>query len=437
MAKENVSLEKLSIKLTKIVGESNVKKASSAPNKLIVRPKTADHVSRIVRLASKQETPIVPKREMRRAVLDAQTKGCIVLNTSGMKEIFKIDEENLAVTVGPGVLWKDLYETLHGKGYLMGAYPASSQSTVGEWMDLGGAGIGSYTYGFAQDLVRTMEIVLADGKIINTGFEKVLSNSSGFNLNGLFVGADSTLGVITKITLKMFPAPEEIRPLSYTFPEWRALTDALFELTSLKTTPLNVSFFDNSHLQSQRSFGKDVPALGGMVMNITLAGLKSVVDHDEKVIDGVMEKHNAKKENSKTSQKLWEERFFDAPTKKGEVSPAFSEVLIPASNLLEMINDTSELINKTKLKGAITGTLCDRSTVALTPYLISDKRTKGMRAFEKRVGESALRLEGRPTGSSLFSASDLKRIYGEGMNTIMDIKSALDPHNIMNPQRLA
>jgi FAD/FMN-containing dehydrogenase len=281
-----------------------------------------------------------------------------------------------------------------------------------------------------------MEIVLPDGKIINTGFEKVLSNSSGYNLNGLFVGADSTLGVITKITLRMFPKPQEIRPLYYTFPEWKALTEALFELAHLKTTPLNVSFFDNSHLQSLKLFGKDVPDLKGMVMNITLAGLKSVVDHDEKVVDGVMEKHSATKENATIAQKLWGERFFDVPSKKAGARPIFCEALIPAQNLLEMIGNTTDIMNETKLKGAIIGTLCDRSTVSLTPYLISDKKTKGSGAFQKKVGESALRHAGRPAGSSLFSSSDLKQIYGEGMNTILDIKSALDPHDIMNPQRM-
>jgi FAD/FMN-containing dehydrogenase len=440
MTKGKESYEKVFTKLAKIVGDNRVKKFSKAPNKIVVRPKTNDHVSDIVRLALKEGIAIVPKREMFWHVEDVTPdKNRIILDTSEMNGIFEIDEENLIVSVGPGVIWKDLYEILYQKGYFIGVYPWSSKSTVGEWIDLGGAGIGSYTYGFAGDLVRTMEIVLPDGKIINTGFEKVLSNSSGYNLNGLFVGADSTLGVITKITLKMFPAPEETRPLSYSFNEMKGMTGAIHELTRLKTTPMNVSFYGRNHLKSLQLFGKEVPYIEGIMLNIALAGLKSVVDYDEKVIDSIMAKHGAKKETSEIAGKLWEERYFDAPSNT-DVRPVLSETLIPAKNLLEMIKDTCSYMNEKNLEGAVMGILCDRSTIALTSYYLSKKKdTKNLKfiaSFAEKIAELALRYDGRPAGSSLFFASDLKRFYGEGINTILDIKSTLDPHEIMNPDRL-
>lgn len=441
MVKSNVHYQKIFTKLAKIVGESRIEKIPDAPNKLAVKPNTTDDVSRIIKVAVKENIPLIPKRNM--FWVSEKTPADefrIILNTSDMNGIFKIDEENLAVTAGPGVLLKDLYDILYKKGYLLGAYSAVSRSTLGEWIDLGGAGIGSYTYGFAGDLVRSMEVVLPDGKSINTGFEKVLSNSSGYNLNGLFVGSDSTLGVMTKITLKMFPAPEEFRPLYYTFTEPKGMTEAAFELTRLKTTPHNISFFGKNHLKSLRMFDRDVPDLGGMVMNVALAGLKSVVEYDEKVIDEVMEKRGAKKETSQDAQKLWKERFFEVSPKQKKVVPVFCESLVPIKNLFEMIDETCKLINNMKLNGAILGTLCDRSTVSVTPYYLIEerslKKSKQSPAFFKKVGELAHKHGGRPAGSSTFSTSDLKRVYGEGVNTILDIKSALDPHNILNPDRL-
>lgn len=440
MTKGKGHYEKVITKLAKIVGDNNVKKSSKAPNKILVKPKTSDHVSEIVKLALKEGVAIVPKREMfwyiEEGTLD---KNRIILDSSEMNGIFNIDEKNLIVTVGPGVIWKDLYEILYQKGFFIGVYPWSSNSTVGEWIDLGGAGIGSYTYGFAGDLVRTMEIVLPDGKIINTGFEKVLSNSSGYNLNGLFVGADSTLGVITKITLKMFPAPEETRPLSYSFNEMKGMTEGLHELTSLKTTPLNISFYGRNYLKSLRLLGRNVPNIDGFVLNIVLSSLKSVADYDEKVMDSVMAKHGAKKESNNIAGKLWEERFFDVPSNT-DVTPVLSETLIPVKNLFEMINDTCSYMNEKNLKGAVMGLLCDRSTTVLTSYYLSkEKETRNLKfvtQFSEKVAELALKYEGRPAGSSLFFASDLKKFYGEGINTILDIKSTLDPHEIMNPDRL-
>ncbi len=437
MAKRKVSLEKVLVNLKKILGDTKVKKVPKAPNKIVVKPKTNDDVSRIIRLAVKEGVPIIPKRELQQNVDETQAQERVIMDTSEMNGIFKIDVENLAITVGPGVLWKDLHEILSQKEYSIGAYPVSSTPSVGGWVDTGGAGIGSYNHGFATDLVRSMEVVLPNGKIINTGFEKVLSNSSGYNLNGLFVGADSTLGIITKITLKMFPIPQETRPLYYTFLEPKSMTEAMHEVTRLKTTPFNISFFGKNHIQYLKMLGKNVPSIDGMAINVTLAGIKSVVEHDEKVIDGVMGKHGAKKESNSTAKILWKERFFEVPSDRAEVALLFSEALIPLSNLLPMINDIYTLIDKMKINATIIGILCDRSTVELTPYLLIDRKSKGTSVFSKKLGELALKHRGRPIGSSMFLKSDLKQVYGEGLNTILDIKSAIDPHNIMNPDRLS
>ncbi len=440
MAKGTVVSAEVFEKLAKTIGESKVKKIPSTPNKIIVKPKTTDDVSRIIKLAQKKKIPLVPKRDMDTGSKDSSSRGCIILNTENMNGVFEIDEENMAVTVGPGVLWKDLYGILTKRNYFIGAYPGSSQITVGEWVDIGGAGIGSYSYGFAGDLIRTMEVVLPDGKVINTGFKNVLPNSSGYNLNALFVGANTTLGIVSKVTLKMFPIPEEIMPMYYKFADQTAMTEAMRELTKIKTTPHNISFFDKNHLNTLRLFGIDVPQFEGMMMNVTLAGMKSVLEYEKDTIDALMEKHGATKEEQKTAQTLWDERFFGIAEKPTGVAPIQGEAVIPVSNLSEMINDTYSLLNKLQLKGSIKGIVGDRSTVFLTPYFLLDvktsKRSRISITFSQKLGELALKHEGRPVGSGRTFAKILKQVYGEGINTILDIKSAIDPHDIMNPESL-
>lgn len=415
--------------LTKVLGSSKVQKTKAA-DKFIVKPKTSDDVTKIIRIAVKDEVPIVPERSAGLVGDDTSTKGCIILSTANMSEISEIDEENLFVTVEPGVTWKKLYKTLNKKKHSIGAYPGALAPTVGEWINSGGAGIGSYKFGSAEDQVRSLEVVLPDGNIINTGFRKVLSNSSGYNLNGLFVGADGTLGVITKVTLKMVPISEETRSLSYTFADINGLKGAVHDLTRLKASPLDISFFDRNHFMFLRSLKKDVQVPKGTVMNITLSGQKTVLAHDERVIDTVMNKHGAVRETDQIAQMLWKERFFDITSKKKESKTVFCEALIPASKLLEMFSKTTSLINDMKLKAAITGAICDRSTVSFRPYFIlSGKSTSPPKAFIEKFGELAFKHGGRPLGLNL------KRVYGEGMDTILDIKSTIDPHNIMNPQR--
>ncbi|UCF08119.1 MAG: FAD-binding oxidoreductase [Thermoplasmata archaeon] len=441
MEKPSSAVRDVLIRLARTMGENRVRRISKAPESILVRPKTNDDVITIMKLAVKHNVPIIPRRRWI-ALAETMVKSQIIMDLSDMNGIFKIDEENLAVTCGPGVLWKDLNETLSKGGLSLGVYPVVAAPSVGDWIDEGGTGIGSYTHGFAADQVRTLEVVLPDGKLINTGFKNVLSNSSGYNLNGLFVGADSTLGVVTKVTLKLYPAPEETRPIFYTFSDITGMTKALHDLTRIKATPLNISFYDHYHLKSLQLFGRDVTSLpGASLLNITLSGLTSIVEHDEGVIDEVMGRQEAKKEESERAQVLWDERFFYVEPKPAGLIPVFGEALVPASKLNDMINEAHTLIKKMGLKGAVTGTLCDRSTVSFSPYfLIRESQFRKSRlptVFNQQIGEMALKHDGRPMGSSMMLGLNPRQIFGEGINTILDIKTALDPHNIMNPRDFA
>ncbi len=436
MAGKNVSMREVLTKLTNRMGESRARRVSKAHESILVKPRINEEIIFILKLAEKHGISVIPKRRWN-AASEKPAYPQIVMDVADMNGIFKIDDDNLAVTVGPGVLWKDINDTLFKRDFSLGVYPSVAIPTVGDWIDSGGAGIGSYTYGFAVDQVRTIEVVLPDGKVINTGFKNVLSNSSGYNLNGLFVGSDSTLGVITKITLKLYPKPEEVRPIYYTFPDTKSMTKALHNLTRIKTTPLNISFYGQNHVKSLKLFGREVPSLGSPTLNVTLAGLTSILEHDEGQIDAIIEQSGGIKENSGNAQLLWSQRFFYVESKPSKLMPVFGEALVPASNLSDMIDDTLTLIKKMELKGVIMGTLCDRSTVSFTPYfLLREGKLKKSRlpaVFSEKIGELALKYEGRPTGSSMLSGQNLKQVYGDGINTILDIKSALDPHNIMNP----
>jgi glycolate oxidase len=427
MAKNEYS--KVFNKLSKIVGSGKVKKTKS-PKKILVKPNASKDVSKLLSYAMKEEIPVVPERQRDWFSDVTSSKGCIILSIKDMNEISKIDEDNLSVTVGPGVKWKKLYNTLSKKKFSIGAYPGAYLPMVGDWIDRGGAGIGSYKYGSAEEQVRSMEVVLPNGTITNTGFDKVLPNSSGYNLNGMFIGAETTLGVITKVTLKLFPASGETRSLSYRFSEMGALGDALHELARLKNTPLDISFFDSNHFHVLKSFKKNVQVPSGVVLSVTIAGKKPILAYDEKQINTLIQKHGGQKEEQKAAQTLWEERFLDFGEKGNK--PVFSEVLIPASNLLGMMKDTTPYIKSFKGKAAITGSFCDRSTIMLMPYVLSGKDKSLSKEFVKKIGELSFKHSGRPIGPS----TNLKRVYGDGMDTILDIKSALDPRDIMNPERV-
>lgn len=407
----------------------------------VVKPESAEEVAKIVKVAIKEQIPIIPRGAATSAFGGAvPTQGGIVLDMTNMNDILEIDEENLCAMVEPGVIWKTLYDTLLDKGFFLGAYPSSAPAaTVGGWINTGGVGIGSYKYGGAGNQIRSLEVVLPNGNIIETGFKNVIPNSSGYNLNDLFVGSEGTLGIVTKVTLKIHPGPEELRPLSYAFHDLKAAFKVINELVKAKITPLHIGFLDGTHFELLRKLGKDVPDVGGM-LNIALEGDRAMIDYEERIIDQIMEKYGAEKQSKEVAKHEWEERSFEFRVKRLGPTMIGGEVFIPVNKFQEAIDGINVLIKKMKLRGWITGVVSDRNTVAFMPYYLTDERKLikflTSMAFIKKLGDLAFKLGGRPAGLGIFFAFNLKRMHGDGAATMHDIKVAIDPYNIMNPGKL-
>lgn len=404
---------------------------------LVVRPKSTAEVSRIVKWATERELPVVPRGAACWALGGAvPVMGGIVVDMATMDEIIRIDEENLTITVEPGITWGDLYDTMLKKGYLIGAYPSSAPAaTIGGWINTGGVGIGSYKYGAVEKQIISMEMVLPEGEIATFGNEQINSSSFGDNLRTFFSGSEGTLGIITKVTLRMYPAPEEIRPLAYTFPDVTSMAEAILEITRSPITPLHISFFDKKHFDYLRALGKNVPKINAMI-SIAVEGTKASCDGDQNVIDAIVKRHKGEKQDEKFAHHEWEERLFEMRTKRLGPTIMLAEGMIPVPKLDEMITGTQKVFKKMGLVGAITGTVPDRNTIAFMPYCLTDERKfKSMMAMAigRKVGVLSFKLGGRPAGLGIFFAGNLKKLHGEGADVMRNVKYAMDPHDIINP----
>jgi glycolate oxidase len=404
---------------------------------LVVRPKNANEVSRIVKWATEKELPVVPRGGACWALGGAvPVMGGIVVDMATMDDIINVDEENLTVTVEPGITWGDLYDAMLKKGYLIGSYPSSAPAaTIGGWINTGGVGIGSYKYGAVERQIVAMEMVLPEGDIATFGSEQINSGSLGDNLRIFFSGAEGTLGIITKVTLRMYPAPEEIRALAYVFPNTTAMSEAILEITRSPITPLHISFFDKKHFDYLRALGKKVPKINAMI-SMALEGTKALCDGDEKIVDAIVKKHQGEKKKPKFAEHEWEERLFEMRTKRLGPTIMLAEGMIPVPKLDEMIKGTQKVFKKMGLVGAVTGTVPDRNTVAFMPYCLTDERKlKSMMAMAigRKVGVLSFKVGGRPAGLGIFFAGNLKKLHGEGANVMRNIKYAMDPYDIINP----
>jgi glycolate oxidase len=284
-----------------------------------------------------------------------------------------------------------------------------------------------------------MEVVLPDGRIINTGYDKVLSNSSGYNLNGLFVGSEGTLGVVTKVTLKLYPKPEIIYPVSYTFDSIRDLPRALQKVSKSGITPWHITLLDGQHLEFLKQSGFSVPDVDG-ILNFALEGPKAIVEYEEKVLNYIMKTTKGKRTSREFSQHEWDERYYELRAKPLGPTALVGEAFVPTPNLREMMIDVRKVIRKMKIRAAIAGMVADRNTVVLMPYVLTDERklvkSLATMAFIKKLGDLAFKHGGRPAGLGTFFSVNLKKMHKDSIDTIFDIKSSIDPYDVLNPGKL-
>jgi glycolate oxidase len=356
-----------------------------------------------------------------------------------MNRVVRIDVDNLEVEVEAGATWKKVYEDALSKGLLIGSYPSSAPAaTIAGWISTGGIGVGSYKYGSVGANLRNMEVVLPEGQIIETGFDYVSDHSAGYNLNALFQGSEGTLGVVTKVTLKAVPAPEAIRPVAIRFGGLSEMYPLLHAVTRTRIEPLHISFADENHTGYLRKMGRDAPE--GAVLMLVLEGSKEQVAIEDRTIDDLVTKHGGTRLPDDVAQHEWEESPYELRAREVGVSAALAEAVVPLTELPETLPEVYELIRGMKMEAAVLGMMGDRNTVLLMPYYMYNekKMVKSMTvlSFGSKLGNIAMAHKGRPLGFGLFYAHNLKKVRGDGADLMFDIKTVVDPHDIMNPGKL-
>jgi len=176
---------------------------------LILLPDNAEQISKILKLANDEKLPITPRGSGTSLSGGTMTPyHGIVLDLSKMNEILNIDIQNNLVEIEPGVICDDLNEKLMEFGYFFPPDPGSSSvATIGGMVATNAGGIQAFKYGVTKNYVLYLEVVFPDGKIMNFGTH-VLKSVSSYNIKDLFIGSEGTLGVITKIGLRIRPRPK-------------------------------------------------------------------------------------------------------------------------------------------------------------------------------------------------------------------------------------
>ncbi len=415
----------------------------------IVKAVSAQQVSMLMKLASEHSIPVVPRGTgSGRTGGSIPVKGGIVLCMDEMNKILELDEGNMIVTVEPGVRTQDVYDYCAGRGLFYPPDPSSLKySTIGGNIAENAGGARAVKYGVTSNYVMGLEVVLPDGKVINTG-GKAIKNVTGYNLTQLFVGSEGTLGVITKAMLRLIAMPKYSRTMQAMFNSMDDACKAVAKSISTGTVPAAAEIMDQASIEAVSRFRK---------MNID-PGVKAAIvfEVDGETEDDVARQAQALEKvcgnynsitfrlaaDQKEADELWALRrgmgpavAAIAPNKIGE------DISVPRYQLPEVVAKLQEIAQKHDIKLAIFGHAGDGN---LHPSFLTDLSIPGEEEkVEKAVEETfqaALDAGGTLSGEHGIGTTKKPFIYhalGEdGVATLKLVKNAFDPKGILNPGKI-
>lgn len=409
---------------------------------VVVRPRSVAHISKIVSIAYENGVAITPRGSSTWGLGGSMpTCAGILMDISALNEIIEIDEVNMCVKVQAGCTWKNVLEACEKKGFLVPSYPSSFPSaTIGGWVSTGGIGIGGYKYGPARQNILNMQVIVSDGSVIETGYDKIANNMSGYDLNQLFSGAEGTLGIVATVTLRIHPMGI-IKPLAYDFNELKEMGGPIMDITkhpSLK--PLHIAWSDYLHFENQRKAGLHAPDVKNLFL-VTLQGDADFIALEEKVVDEIVAKYGGTRVDDAIAQHEWDERCYEFRARRVGTGSIPAEVVVTNENWSKFVDECYEGFKKMKMdQGGVIGMIADRSTAMFMPYYFMDGESLlGMTGFAYNfyMGDRALDYGGRSLGLGVFFASNLDVIHDENTVEFMRIlKTCADPHDIVNPGHL-
>ena len=415
---------------------------------LVVRPATAEEISKIVMLANEYLIPVIPRGSGSGFVGGSTpVSGGIVLILTRMSKIIYVDEDNLTAEVEPGVITQKLQQEVEKSGLFYPPDPASLKfSTIGGNVAVNSGGPRAIKYGVTKDYILGLEAVLPTGEIIHTGV-KTVKGVVGYDLTRLLIGSEGTLGIITKILLKLLPKPKKVRTALAVFPEVDDAARAVTEIIRSKIIPATLEFMDYTAMQCVEDYLEvGLPKKAGAMLLIEVDGDDDVVDKEIKQIDLLCNKCNTVQiliaADDQEQRKLWTARRAISPA-LGRLKPTKinEDIVVPRTkvpSIIKRIRKIAEDLNLTIINFGHAG---DGN---IHVNIMTDKEDKDeYERAEKAVKEifsAVLDLEGTISGEHGVGLTKSPYIRMEiepvALRKMEEIKKIFDPNNIMNPGKI-
>jgi glycolate oxidase len=414
----------------------------------VISPRNTEDVSEILKICNQYGVPIVPRGSGTNLCAGTcPTEGGIVILFKHMNKILEVDEENLTVTVQPGVITLDMIHAIEEKGLFYPPDPSSMKiSTIGGNINENSGGLRGLKYGVTRDYVIGLEAVLPNGDIIRTG-GKLAKDVAGYDLTRLFVGSEGTLGVITEATLKLIPMPETRKTMLALYQDLSAAARSVSKIIANKIIPTTLEFLDQATLKVVEDYAQiGLPTDVQAVLLIEQDGPPEVVERDIQKIAEVCKLENAVSiqiaatEDEAMALRTARRAALSAVARLAPTT-ILEDATVPRSEIANMVKAINEITEKYQLTICTFGHAGDGN---LHPTCATDARNhEEMERVEKafaEIFEKAIELGGTITGEHGVGAMKAPylewKLKKEGIAAMMGIKQAFDPNNIMNPGKV-
>jgi glycolate oxidase len=417
---------------------------------IVVQVISTEEVAGIMKYAYENNIPVTPRGSGTGLVGAAVAieKG-IIIDLSLMNHFLELDEENLTITVEPGVLLMDLSKYVEDHDFFYPPDPGEKTATIGGNINTNAGGMRAVKYGVTRDYVRGLEVVLPSGKIVEFG-GKVVKNSSGYAMKDLVVGSEGTLGIVTKAILKLLPLPKKAISLLIPFANLEQAIRTVPLIIKSKTIPTAIEFMQRETIIDAENFlGKKFPdnqSDAYLLLKFDGNSTEEIEADFENVAQICLSQGALDILISDTEERndsIWKARgaFLEA-IKASTTYMDEIDVVVPRNKVNEIVEFSHKLQEEIGVRIKSFGHAGDGN---LHAYVLKDDLSE--EEWEKRLGlamdamyKKANELNGQVSGEHGIGFA--KKTYlaqsldSEILEIMRGIKKAFDPMNILNPRKV-
>ena len=415
---------------------------------LVVRPETSEALGKVTKLCNDNELPLTVRGAGTN--LSGGTiphPGGVVVLINGLNKILEINEEDMYAVVEPGVVTATFATEVAKRGLFYPPDPGSQTvSTIGGNVAENAGGLRGLKYGVTKDYVMGVDFWDVNGELVKSG-SRTVKCVTGYNLAGLMVASEGTLGVFDKIILKLVPPAQAAKSMMAIFPSMKAASETVAAIIANKIVPATLEMMDNFTIQTVENFRKaGLPTDAAALLLIEVDGHPAQVEDEAAMVEKICKENGATElkvaEDAAERAAVWQARR-DALPALAKLKPTcvLEDATVPRSQIPAMIQALDEISKELNLT---IGTFGHAGDGNLHPTILTDKRDKEeWERVEKGIDmifDRALALGGTLSGEHGIGLAKSKYMVKETSQATLEyarrMKSVLDPKNILNPGKI-